>query len=299
VVLGLSTAVPAENVHDGHFPLSWFSRLLEVRLASAQSPVGRTPGNPHGTQPRHGGYVPTAATMVNGGAGRAPGRVKGALDAYRPYQPAAKPTKIKGKPRGFVAETSKRDAAKSTATMDDYRNADGSTTRVYTPGASNYRTSGGSWQKIDPTLVKDGAGWKVKASGLKVSLAGRAAPSATPTVATAAVAPLADVTLPSGDAAGYDLAGASAVEAVVTGSTATYPGVLPGADLRLGADAGGLRQALVLAVPPAVNEWVFPLRLGGLTPRLGKGGSVELVDTSGKVRAWFPAGSMSDSSSIR
>src|SRR5690348_3020349 len=109
--------MPAENVQNGHFPLSWLTRLLDVRLASAHSPLAKTPVNPHGPLPKHGGYVPTAATMANGGAGRAPGKAKGALDSYRPYQPAVQPTKVRGKSRGYVAATSKRDAARSTATM--------------------------------------------------------------------------------------------------------------------------------------------------------------------------------------
>ena len=65
LVFGSSTALPAENVHDGHFPLSWLTRLLEVRWASARVPGAKGPSNPHGPQPQHGGYVPTAAATAN------------------------------------------------------------------------------------------------------------------------------------------------------------------------------------------------------------------------------------------
>src|SRR4051794_36953506 len=95
LVFVLSATMPAETVHNGHFPSRWFTRLLEVRFASAETPVAKTPVNPHGPQPKHGGYVPAAATAAKGGAGKAPGKVKGALDSYRPYQPAVKPTEIR------------------------------------------------------------------------------------------------------------------------------------------------------------------------------------------------------------
>ncbi|MEV6345204.1 hypothetical protein [Actinoplanes sp. NPDC051851] len=80
----------------------------------------------------------------------------------------------------------------------------------------------------------------------------------------------------------------------VTDTVATYPDVLPGTDLELQTFTEGVKETLVLASPDAGNEWVFPLRLGGLTPRMTDDGSVELVDAGGTVLAWFPHGSMKD-----
>ncbi|MFC7279966.1 LamG-like jellyroll fold domain-containing protein [Paractinoplanes rhizophilus] len=305
-----------------------------MRWASAQSPIGGLPKQLQGERPQHGGYVGAAATASSGGAGRAPGKTpEGGLEPYEPYDPSTKTIKIAGKARGFVAETSKRDAVSSSAAMDEYKNADGSTTQVFTSGVTNFK-SGAAWQKIDPTLVEDGSSrWETKASSLKVSLAGKTGevasnatasttpagvPSATPDAVpgatpdstmpsaipsttpsanadTAPSEPVASVKLPSGDSVGYELAEASAATASVAGPTATYSGVLPGIDLQLRTSTAGVKQILVLHSPQSPNEWTFPLHLNGLSPRMTTDGSLELVDDARKARAWFPHGSMSDS----
>lgn len=209
--------------------------------------------------------------------------------------------------RGYVAGTSKRLAGKSKATMDQYANADGSTTRVFSTARTNYQAADGSWHQIDPTLVPGASNrWTMKANSLKVSFAASPAQAAKKSAVAGVVAdaaadaddsdPLASVTLPSGDSVGYDLDGAAAVTPTVTGSTATYPSILPSTDLELQTFAGGVKETLVLDTAAASNMWVFPLHLSdGLSPQLTADGSVELVDASGTRQAWFPRGSMTDS----
>jgi hypothetical protein len=73
MVFGLSTAIPAQNVHGGHLSVGWLNDLLRVRWASAQSPIGGLPKQLQGERPQHGGYVGAAAPASSGGAGRARG----------------------------------------------------------------------------------------------------------------------------------------------------------------------------------------------------------------------------------
>ncbi|WP_052311592.1 MULTISPECIES: LamG-like jellyroll fold domain-containing protein [unclassified Actinoplanes] len=185
--------------------------------------------------------------------------------------------------------------------MSQFANADGSVTQQLTAGHTNYRAEDGSWQPIDATLVPSGSRWSMKANSLKVSLGASqvSSPAAltrsATTATTAPVAPMVSMTLPSGASVGYDLSGAAAVAPAVAGAVATYPSVLPNTNLQLQAIADGVKETLVLASPAAGNQWVFPLRLTGLTPRMTADGSVDLVDAAGKVLASFPHGSMKDS----
>ena len=89
---------------------------------------------------------------------------------------------------------------------------------------------------------------------------------------------LALVTLPTGQTIGYGLDGAADVTAVVDGSTATYPEILPDADLELETLDDGLKETLVLNSAEAANSWLFPLRLGGLTAVAVSDGSVGAAD---------------------
>jgi RHS repeat-associated protein len=180
---------------------------------------------------------------------------------------------------GYVARTSKLVPAKSTATSDWYQNADGSYTRKIAAGPINYRDAAGHWRPIDTTLVKGAGGrWHEKANSLTVDLA----PSA-------AAAALVHLGLRAGRAVSYGLAGAAPVRAVVSQSVATYPGVLPGTDLVVRPTAIGTQESLVLHSASAAHRWAFPLALTGLTPVIAENGSVDLVGSSGKTEAVFPA----------
>ena len=106
---------------------------------------------------------------------------------------------------------------------------------------------------------------------------------------------LATIVSPNGPAVGFGLQGAAAVDAVVTDSVATYPAVLPGTDLQLEPTSTGVKETIVLNAPPAVNSWVFPLTLDGVTATMSKSGSIDLLDATGTAVGMIPAGFMQDS----
>ncbi|GAA2904200.1 hypothetical protein Acy02nite_85600 [Actinoplanes cyaneus] len=240
-------------------------------------------------------YVPADETRANGGAGTAPGRGKGIKDAAQPDRPAQKATttgKGQGNADSFDRSTSKRLPKRSTARYDEYQNEDGSYTRVFFDSRINYKAADGSYQPIDTKLTPSGGRLDSGANSIDVSLDATGA-DATP--ATPVDDPLATVTTASGHSMAYDLAGAAAVPAVVDGSTATYSDILPGTDLELRTTNDGLKETIVLDSPAAGNEWVFPLKLKGLTPKAQKDGSLDLLAADGSVAMRVPHGYMQDS----
>ncbi|WP_170154255.1 LamG-like jellyroll fold domain-containing protein [Actinoplanes italicus] len=99
----------------------------------------------------------------------------------------------------------------------------------------------------------------------------------------------------SGRTIAYDLAGAAAVPAIVDGETATYRDILPHTDLELRSLNNGLKETLILKSPAAGNEWVFPLKLEGLTAKKQADGSLHLLAADGSVAMLVPRGWMEDS----
>ena len=115
--------------------------------------------------------------------------------------------------------------------------------------------------------------------------------------ATTGSAQLAELTLGQGESAGWTLAGASAVDAQVSGSTASYPGVLPDTTLELTGTATGVKESIVLSGPDAATSWVFPMDLQGVSLSTDAQGDVDLVDSSGNQVAQLPQPYAYDSSS--
>jgi RHS repeat-associated protein len=245
---------------------------------------GTAAGKPH--------YVPADATRAVGGTGRVPGRGAGQLPPFTVHAPKIAP-RASGRGFGngshsFSARTSRRVAAESSATSTLFRNADGTYTKVVYAGPVNYRAADGGWQPIGTALRREADGrYQEAANSFAVSLApwadGQDLIAARFGAATLA----------------YGLRGAARVPARVSGSTATYAGVLPGTSLVLSARATGLEESLVLAGPSAPSSWTFPLRLRGLTARPGADGSVEFVTAAGVVVARIPRGYLRDSSAHR
>ncbi|WP_433076607.1 LamG-like jellyroll fold domain-containing protein [Dactylosporangium sp. CA-052675] len=93
----------------------------------------------------------------------------------------------------------------------------------------------------------------------------------------------------------YSLAGATPGKALVDGAVATYRDVLPGVDLELAALSTGVKETLTLRSADAPATYVYPLRLKGLTPRIGADGGVEFTDTAGVVVLTMPLGYLEDS----
>ncbi|ALG08390.1 RICIN domain-containing protein [Kibdelosporangium phytohabitans] len=129
------------------------------------------------------------------------------------------------------------------------------------------------WAPVDTTLVRDPDGTvRPKVTPVKVKLSGGGS--------GALVAAQRD---------GNELALAwpSALpEPKLDGDTATYPGVLPGVDLRVRADVDGFSQVLVVhnaeaAANPALRQIKY--RASGLRVKVGENGTTTAVDTAGNA----------------
>ncbi|WP_345074806.1 LamG-like jellyroll fold domain-containing protein [Phytohabitans flavus] len=186
--------------------------------------------------------------------------------------------------RGFDRATSRERPGERQAHERVYDNADGSQTTEFSLSPLNYQDRDGTWQPIDNDLVASpgGAGWHNAADGVDVRLAPRADD-----------VQLAQVTLDGSTELAFGLAGAAASAGRLGRDGVTYAQVRPGVDLRLAAQAGGVKETLVLHSAGAPHSYLFPLRLRGLTASLD-GGQVVLTDQAGQRRAVIPAGYMLD-----
>ncbi|MFE3021513.1 LamG-like jellyroll fold domain-containing protein [Streptomyces sp. NPDC059256] len=128
----------------------------------------------------------------------------------------------------------------------------------------------GEWKPVDTVLVRDSTGVvapKAVTIGLEFSGGGSA-----PLVRMVKAGRELTLSWPT-----------SLPAPVLQGDTATYPEVLPGVDLRLGAKADGFTQLLVVksaaaAANPALNEVRLSLDAQGMTLREQPGGGLEAVD---------------------
>jgi hypothetical protein len=156
--------------------------------------------------------------------------------------------------RGYHARTSRELPSGRGQYERTYANADGTQTTEFSGAPVNYRGPDGSWAPIDPRLEPAGAGWHNAADAVDVWLAGRAD-----------AAELVRLALDSEHTIGYGLAGARPVTGR-TGpdrTTVTYPDAVPGVDVELRSQPGGVKEALVLHSAGAPREYVFPLSLRG------------------------------------
>ncbi|MFB9926081.1 LamG-like jellyroll fold domain-containing protein [Amycolatopsis halotolerans] len=263
---------------------SWLGSLFSG--SSESSPHwGATPRQAGGTAEGKSHDASTASTRASGGTGDAPDTGPGELPANRGHARKVNPGPSGVATRGFDAATSRRDALKSSATMNYFLNADGSVTRDYTRGPVNFADGAWGWKPIDTSVHGDQDGrWHETANSLSVDFAGNAADPA-----------LAKLAVDSGHAVSYGLDGARSVPPRVDGRAATYPDALPGTDLALEPTATGLKESLVLHSASVPNTWLFPLTLNGLTPRLEPDGSVSLLDGAGAMRQRIPRGYAFDS----
>ncbi|MGY6656849.1 polymorphic toxin-type HINT domain-containing protein [Amycolatopsis sp. TRM77291] len=190
---------------------------------------------------------------------------------------------VSAKVTGFDERTSRELPDRRGPRERTFANPDGTETTEFSEGPLNFRRPDGGWQPIDPAVVPDGGGWRNAADQVDTRFAG-----------TASAEPFVSMRLPGAQEFAFGLAGAQSVPARVEGSSITYPGVAGGADLRIDVLPGGIKETLVLGSPRAATSWLFPLRLGGLTPKLVDG-RVALLDGSGTEQAHIPAGFMTDS----
>ena len=185
--------------------------------------------------------------------------------------------------RGFDANTSKEVTEARNANERVYNNNDGTQTTEFSAARLNYRGKDGTWTPIDPKLVADpGQGWRNAADEVGLRFAAR-------TDSPDLVSFAAD----ADHALSYTMSGIANSAPVVDGETITYPRVLPGVDLKLESQPGGVKETLVLAGADVPTAFMFPLRLKGLKPAIVDG-QVVFTDTSGARRAVIPPGDMVD-----
>lgn len=199
---------------------------------------------------------------------------------------------------GFQEGTSREVPGERGEHTQVFANADGSKTLRVSDQPVNYRTAQGDWQPIDTTLVpataagagaaknqiESSGGWQTKAGAHPVVIAaGADAPT------------LTSVTVAQGQSVGFGVAGAAAAWGDVRGDTVSFRDIRPDADLKLDADAGGVKESIVLRSPMAPDVWTFPLNVQGMAPQLDEAGNVAFADASGQVQALIPAGWMMDS----
>ncbi|MGW0556181.1 polymorphic toxin-type HINT domain-containing protein [Streptomyces sp. NPDC002926] len=186
------------------------------------------------------------------------------------------------KVKGFDRKTSKEIVSERDARSRTYANEDGTRTSELSTTPINYRDAHGVWRPIDANLVERNGNWVNTADSVDLRIADRAD-----------AAQLAAVTLPSGESFGYGLSGAAAVRGSAEGSRVSYEKVLPGTDLWLDSQAGGVKETLVLRSPDAPGSFVFPLSLSGLTAK-ASAETIVLADAEGRTKAVVPAGFMED-----
>lgn len=154
----------------------------------------------------------------------------------------------------------------------------------------------------EPIHFKDDSGrWKQIDTDLERSPSGRFEPDAAAADADfAAVSSdedIATLTIDGKTSASFGLADAATVPAKVDDASATYEGVLPGADLELTALNHGIKETIVLDSAAAPHDYEFPLSLEGLTAAIDSAsGDVVYTDAAGTERLRTPHGFMQDSS---
>ncbi|MBD0671754.1 hypothetical protein BU198_13860 [Streptomyces sp. CBMA156] len=218
-----------------------------------------------------------------------------ATDAKVVDNPANLPAAKVDPAKSFDPATSQELPEKRTAQQRTFQNLDGTfTTRSY-PEPVNFRRSDGSWASIDTTLIPAGTATAGRAAPVQDSWTTTAAEQQLKLGLTADADPLVRLQLADGISVGYSLQGATSAQGTVKGSIITYPGVRPQADVTILAGSSSFKETLVLKDATAPTEWVFPLRLQGVTASLDADGSVHFTDNAGTLHARMPAGWMQDS----
>lgn len=302
----MTVAVPSgqpQPAGPSRFPLAGLWELIATQRAwSFAAP--ETPVQTRGGRGGAGWSATSEATRANGGNGRAPAAVPGAVPEYAPpAAPDIREQTTGPAKTGYDPATSQRIAQASTRRTDLFHNADGSLARVLYAQPKNYLGTGG-WEPIDLSLTRTAGGQvTVKGNDLKVSLAGsrprgsgRPLPEErhTQSPTSGVEERLATVTLPSGEVITFGVRGATPAAPALSGSVARYRDAFTATDLELTALAGGLTTELVLRPGAAVTQWVLPFESRGLTVAAGAGGSVVFADAKGKTVATIGRGLLRD-----
>ncbi|MEU4480232.1 DNRLRE domain-containing protein [Micromonospora sp. NPDC023966] len=198
-----------------------------------------------------------ARQLVDGGRAKAPAEgVRAGL-----YMAQKLPTGVRKKPAKRVKELTGR----RTATTRVFAMSDGRLQAEISAAPRHYRDAKGTWQPIDTTVSPSTA-------------AGFAAANTTNTFRSrfgASTAKLTRFEL-DGEQVTLGLAGAPrTVKPVLTGHTATYPGIANGVDLAYDVTATALKERLVLRDASATAAMTFTLDAGRLKVSQREDGAIE------------------------
>jgi RHS repeat-associated protein len=294
----VSSAADLGRVVDGHL-VSGSSPHLPGPVASEVDDLARVPGAVRAAVrpkplklPARGKNVPEAVTALKA-------------------SPAVHKT-------GFDAKTS-WELPPTRADQVVYSNADGTRTAFEYENPVNYRLPDGKWAAISTSLVPSPAAGASSGAVIQTPLTPSPSPSAlaSPSAASSAApaggwteksesdpesfASNADdpalVTLPvsGSQSVSFGISGAAAVPGATSGSTVSYADAQPDSTVSFTAGTGLVKESIVLSSASAPDTWLFPLDLKGLRAEMGPGGIVEFADAAGKVLAYVPHGSMTDS----
>ncbi len=172
-----------------------------------------------------------------------------------------------------------------TANSKTFRNPDGRFSKRITAGPQHFKDSTGTWQEINTTLVPVGptsTSVRNTAGATQVQLPG-----------DLSVAPVQFAT-PAGITT-FTLEGSAASVRTVSGSQATYAGVLSGVDAVYAVIPEGLKESLVIKSTPAVApSFTFDLNTAALSLQQVAGGAIRAVDATGAVQFTISAPWMHD-----
>ncbi|GAA3598247.1 hypothetical protein GCM10022419_097020 [Nonomuraea rosea] len=181
-----------------------------------------------------------------------------------------------------------------TETTTTYANPDGTLTADSFAGPVRFRRDG-AWAPVDISLTRAASGEIVtKGHGRALRLGG----GRTGAARTAGAAGASDLITIGAGATKVTLQWKGALPVPrLSGETATYPDVMPGADLVVTATRTGAEQFLSLRSRPAAPlTYTLGLKAPGLEPRRSADGGVALVDASGRTAVTIPAPVMWDAS---
>ncbi|WP_198041351.1 LamG-like jellyroll fold domain-containing protein [Micromonospora chokoriensis] len=230
-------------------------------------------------------------------------RARGELKRYEPHRADAKTVTTAAAGAGFSASMSKPVSSAASQNGDLLQNADGSYTRWVHEHPVNFKAADGSWRTIDSTLALGSQGRpQVTANSFGLSFAdgltrsdiGSTSRSGGSIADSVAADDLVRLTFDTGHELAYSLSGASIGLPSVDREIARYAGVYRNVDLELAAMADGVKETLVFRSADVPTTYEFPLRLKGLTARVGEGGAVEFVDDESTIVATMPIGYMED-----
>ncbi|MFI8828540.1 LamG-like jellyroll fold domain-containing protein [Streptomyces sp. NPDC053431] len=177
-----------------------------------------------------------------------------------------------------------------------FQNTDGTLTTRFYEEPVNFREASGKWKPIDTTLKelpRGGSlgravnasedGWTITSGDIQTTFAGYADG-----------APLVSLKTGADTAVGFSVRDVTHAPGEAEESAIIYRAVRPDADLTFVAGGTSVKEVITLHSVDAPTEWVFPLYMQGLTPRIEETGAVTFRDTAGGVRATMPAGWMED-----